>query len=172
MCCRWLDVNTGRKKSSYRHHRTTLSGCIFANKARIDNREKHFKQQYLFHMSYNMVNFGPLTAEICWRIWGTPANFNGFRVLAALLHGTLVVDVSQTLRRWTEGTNYIRQGGHPLGIGPHLYFMVALWNRATIYILMLWFVLSFFFFFSSPNLSRRRLDVCHTSTHGVASVRI
>jgi len=27
-------------------------------------------------------------------------------------------------------------------------------------------------FFSSPNLSRRRLDVCHTSTHGVASVQI
>jgi len=24
------------------------------------------------------------------------------------------------------------------------------------------------FFFSSPNLSSRRLDVCHTSTHGVA----
>ena len=47
----------------------------------------------------NMVNFGLLTAEICWRVWGTPANFNGFRVLAALLHGTLVVGVSQTLRR-------------------------------------------------------------------------
>ena len=29
-----------------------------------------------------------------------------------LLHGTLVVDVSQTLRRWTEGATYIRQGGH------------------------------------------------------------
>ena len=26
----------------------------------------------------SMVNFGPLTAEICWRVWGTPANFNGF----------------------------------------------------------------------------------------------
>jgi len=41
---------------------------------------------------HNMVNFGPLAAEICWRVWRTPANFNGFRVLAALLHG-----VSQTL---------------------------------------------------------------------------
>jgi len=29
-------------------------------------------------------------------VWGTPGNFNGFRVLAALLHGTLVVGVSQT----------------------------------------------------------------------------
>jgi len=27
-------------------------------------------------------------------------------------------------------------------------------------------------YFSSPNLSRRRLDVYHTSTHGVALVRI
>ena len=27
-------------------------------------------------------------------------------------------------------------------------------------------------FFSSPNLSHRRLDVCHTLTHGVAIVRI
>jgi len=42
----------------------------------------------------NMVNFGPLAAEIGLPVWGTPANFNGFRVLAALLHGTLVVDVS------------------------------------------------------------------------------
>jgi len=50
-------------------------------------------------------------------------------------------------------------------------FMATLWNRETIYIFMLWFVLSFFLllllFFSSPNLSRRRLDVCHTSTHGI-----
>jgi len=46
-----------------------------------------------------MGNFGPLAAEIGSLVWGTPANFNGFRVLAALLHGTLVVSVSQTLRR-------------------------------------------------------------------------
>ena len=42
-----------------------------------------------------MVNFGPPTAEIGSLVWGTPANFNGFCVLAALLHGTVVVDVSQ-----------------------------------------------------------------------------
>jgi len=62
-----------------------------------------------------MVNFGPLVAEILWLVWGTPANLNGFRVLAALMHGTLVVGVSETLRRWTEGTTYIRQGGHHVG---------------------------------------------------------
>jgi len=65
-----------------------------------------------------MVNFGLLTAEFCWRVWGTPENFNGFLVLAALLHGTLVVSVSQTLRRWTEGATYVPQGGHHVGHWP------------------------------------------------------
>jgi len=47
-----------------------------------------------------MVNFGPLAAEILSLVWGTPANFNGFRVLAVLLHGIhLVVGVSKSLRR-------------------------------------------------------------------------
>ena len=46
-----------------------------------------------------MVNFGLLAAEIDPVVWGTHANFNGFRVLAALVHGTLVVGVSQSLRR-------------------------------------------------------------------------
>ena len=33
-----------------------------------------------------MVDFGrPLMAEIGPVVWGTPANFNGFRVLAALV---------------------------------------------------------------------------------------
>ena len=49
--------------------------------------------------------------------------------------------------------------------------MAALWNRAGHCIFVLWFHLSFFFF-SSPILSRRRLDVCLTSSHGVALVRI
>jgi len=59
-----------------------------------------------------MVNFGPLAADIDPVVWGTPANFNGFRVLAVLLHGTPVVGVSQTLQLWTDGTTYIDQGGH------------------------------------------------------------
>jgi len=36
----------------------------------------------------------------------------------------------------------------------------------------LYFLPGFFFFFSSSNLSHHRLDVCHTSTHGVALVPI
>ena len=49
-----------------------------------------------------MVNFDPLAAEIVSLVWGTATNFNGFRVLAALLHavhGTLVEGIIQTLRR-------------------------------------------------------------------------
>jgi len=69
-----------------------------------------------------MVNFGSLTAEIGSGVWGVPANFNGFRFLAALLvHGTLVVGVSRA--------------AITLGIGPHsscfysLLFIV--WFRAA-----------------------------------------
>ena len=45
-----LAANTGRKKSPSRHHRTTLSGHVFATKAYIDNRKTPVKQQYLLHM--------------------------------------------------------------------------------------------------------------------------
>jgi len=50
------------------------------------------------------------------------------------------------------------------------FIMPALRSRCGHYICALWFLSSFFF--SSPNLSGRRLDVYHTSTHGVVIVRI
>jgi len=62
-----------------------------------------------------MVNFGPLAAEIGLPVWVTPANFNGFRILTALLHGTPSVGISKTLQHFTEGATYIRQGDHPVG---------------------------------------------------------
>jgi len=70
---------------------------IFAAKARIDNQKK---EQYVIMSSrcpHNIVNFGPLAAEIVLPVWGTTANFNGFCVLAELLHGSQVVSISQTL---------------------------------------------------------------------------
>ena len=69
------------KKSQSEHHRTALSGYIFATttKARIDNWKKNIlssnNSSTCFH---NIVNFGPLAAEIDPVVWGTPANFNGF----------------------------------------------------------------------------------------------
>jgi len=106
------------------HHRTTLSGHIVATKERIDNREKNLLSSNISsRCPHNMVNFSPLAAEIGLVVWGTPANFNGFCVLAVLPHGTPVLGVSQTLRHWTEGATYIRQGGHHVGHWPT--FLVA-----------------------------------------------
>jgi len=81
------------------HHCTTLSGYAFATQACINNWKNLLNSNISSTYPHNMVNFGPLTAEIRSGVWGTPANFNGFRVLAALLQDTLVMGVSQTLRR-------------------------------------------------------------------------
>jgi len=53
-----------------------------------------------------------------------------------------------------------------------LVIMAALRSRCGHYIFVLILSSSSFFFFPSPNLSGRRLDVYHTSTHGVALVQI
>jgi len=60
---------------------------------------------------------------------------------------------------------------HPV-LSSFFFFMAALWNRAGHYIFALWFLSSSIFFYSSPNLSGRRLDVYHISIHDVALVRI
>jgi len=101
-CYTPLAENTGhknRQKFAICALSHNIDGFIFATrpKARIDNRKKNLlKSNVSPTCSYNY--FGPLAAEIASVVWGTPANFNGFRVLAALLQGTLVVGVSQTLR--------------------------------------------------------------------------
>jgi len=54
---------------------TQLCRAVSLQLRHVSTVEKIAKQQYLllFHMF-----FGPLTAKMCWRVWGTPANFNGF----------------------------------------------------------------------------------------------
>ena len=44
-----------------------------------------------------MVNVGPLTSKTYCRVWGTPANFNRFRVLASLLQRRCSTKINQTL---------------------------------------------------------------------------
>jgi len=46
---------------------------------------------------HNMVNVSPLVAEMCWRVWSTPANFNGFGILALLLKRHPSMDVNKTM---------------------------------------------------------------------------
>ena len=108
-----------RQKSPSRRHRTTLLDCIFATKAFIDNWKNVLNSNTSSTFLDNMVNFGTLTAEICWRVWGTLANFNGFRVLAALLHSTQVGSVRQTLRRKQRAPPVFGRAAITLGIGPH-----------------------------------------------------
>ena len=59
------------KNSPSGHHRTTLSGYIFATKARIDNRKKMLSSNISSTSPHNMVNFGPLAAEIDPVVWAT-----------------------------------------------------------------------------------------------------
>jgi len=100
-------MQDAKKSPKNRHLGTIAQPCrtnpnyIFAMKARIDNRKKLLNSNISSTCPHNMANFGQLTAEIGSGVWGTPANFNGFRVFAALglLHGTLLVGVGQTLRR-------------------------------------------------------------------------
>jgi len=122
MCCTWLAWNAGPKKSPKIHHLGTIAELfrtISSQLRHISTIGKNLLNANIFPTRpYNIMNFGPLAAEICWRVWGTPANVNGFRALAALLHATRVVGVSQTLWRWTEGATYLRQGGHHVGHWP------------------------------------------------------
>ena len=105
-CCTQLTVGNagGKNRQNFTiwapsHNFVALLGHIFATKACIDNRKKNLLSSNTSPTcSYNMVNVGPLAAETVSLVWETPANFNGFRVLAALMHGTLLVGVSQTLR--------------------------------------------------------------------------
>jgi len=85
------------KNATFGYHHTTLSGYIFTTKAHIDNRKKPLSSNMSSRCPHNMVNFGLAAAEICWQDRGTPVNFNAFRILAALLHGSQVVGVSETL---------------------------------------------------------------------------
>ena len=91
------------KNSPSGHHRTTLSGYIFANKARIDNRKNLLNSNISPTCLYNMANFGPLAAETSSLVWGTPVNFNGFseRSLFAVARPS-VVCLSVTLVRPTQ----------------------------------------------------------------------
>jgi len=91
--------------------------------------KKLVKQQYLLHMSPQYGELWPTNGYDRLAGLGTPSYFNGYRVLAALLHGTLLVGVSQTLRRWTEGVTYIRQGDHRVGHWPT--FLVVYWYECN-----------------------------------------
>jgi len=96
--------NTGSKKIVKDSHLGTIAQLYRAISSQLRHVfvltiGKIVKQQYFLHVSLQYGELHPLATDIVSLISGTPANFIGFRVLAALLHGTLVVSVSQTLWR-------------------------------------------------------------------------
>ena len=96
MCWTLLAENTGRKNghlgiiaqlcravsSQLRHVLTIVKNILSSN---ISSTCPH-----------NTMNFGPLAADIDWRVWGTPVNFNGFRALASLLQRRRSTEANQT----------------------------------------------------------------------------
>ena len=117
MCCLGLAANSGRKKVAKNRHLGTIAQLRRAISSQLRHVSTIGKNLLSSNISsrcpHNMVNFGPVVAEILSLVWGTPANFNGFRVLAALLHGTLVVGVSQTAA-FNRG-RHLYSAGRPSG---------------------------------------------------------
>ena len=148
MRCTWLAANTGQKN---RHLGTIAQLCraISSQLRHVWTIGKSVKQRYLLYVSWKYGKLWPTNGWDRFGSLGHPCKFQRVLRLGRVTARTLALGVSKTLRRWTEGATYIRQGGHHVGHWPT--FLV--------------------FLFSSPNLSGRRLDV-RTSTHGVAIVRI
>jgi len=102
MCHTRLAANTGRKKVVKNRHLCTIAQVRRAISSQLRHVSTIGKKNLLSSntsstCSYNMVNFGPLVAEIRLLVWGTPANFSGFCVLASLLQRRRSTEVNQTL---------------------------------------------------------------------------
>jgi len=101
--------------------------------------KKLVKQQYLLQMS---PQYGELRPTSSWDrsgIWGTPANFNSFCVLAVLLHGSQVVEHQPNFAALNRG-RHLCSAGRPSRL-------------ALAHILVLWF----FFCYYLPNTFSRFL---------------
>jgi len=94
---RWKCRTQKIAKSRYLRTIVQLCRAIYSQLRHISTIRKNLLSSS--NVLHYMVNFGLLAAEIDPVVWGTPANFDDFRVLAALLHGSQVVSVSQTLQR-------------------------------------------------------------------------
>ena len=109
MCCTWLAENTGRKYEAKNRHLCTIPQLCQAISLQIRHvstiGKKLVKQQYLFHMSPQYCELRPtIAAEIVSGVWGTPATFNGFRVLLS------IALVAYALTTWSITTNVVSLG--------------------------------------------------------------
>jgi len=140
MCCTRLAGNAGRKnvakKSQSAHHRTNLSGCIFATKACIDNQKKLVKQQYVLHLFSQYGELRPTNAWDRFRSLVHPLKFQrvsrlGFVTAATSLTGGQR-DFARCLAVSSAGTLYIHFRGLPDGILPGAKFTLVQVLRSPI----------------------------------------
>ena len=79
MCCTRLAGNAGPKKSPKIRHLGTIAQLCRAISSQLRHistiGKKLVKQHCLPRMSSQYGELQP--AEICWRVWGIPTNFNG-----------------------------------------------------------------------------------------------
>ena len=100
ICCTRLAENTGRKKVAKIAIWAPSHNFVgrYLRKAHIDNRKKNLlSSSTSCRCPHTMVNFGTLAAEIVSLVWGTPANFNRFRVLPSLLQQRRSREANQTV---------------------------------------------------------------------------
>jgi len=71
-----------------------------------------------------MVNFYPLAAEIGPVFWGTPANFNGFCVLAAVLHAFQYWASAKLCSVEQRAPSIFGRTAITFDIGPHSSFSI------------------------------------------------
>jgi len=91
MCCTQLAGNTGRKNDAKNRHLRTIAQLCPAISS--TNGKKLLSINISCIRLHNIANFGSLAA-----VWGTPANFNGFRELASLLQRRHSLEANQTAR--------------------------------------------------------------------------
>ena len=122
-CCtriahRW---NTGRKKIAKIRHLGTIAQryrAISSQLRHVSTVGKTCQTAISPHMS---LQYGELRPTNSWELLvslGHPSKFQRVSRLGSITARHSSTGVCQTLRRWTEGATYIRQGGHQVGHWP------------------------------------------------------
>jgi len=100
--CGSLKIQDAKKSPKIRHLGTIAQLCrvVSSQLRHVSTIGKNVLSSNIFSTCpQNMADSGPLTAEIGLGVWGTTANFNGFRVLASLLQRHRSPEANQTFAR-------------------------------------------------------------------------
>ena len=76
-----LEIQDAKMTQKNRHMRTIAQLCraVSSKLRHLSTTGKNLLNSDISAACHNMMNFGALSAEIDWRVCGTPANFNRFR---------------------------------------------------------------------------------------------